>query len=137
MRSTCLLAFLALPALALTTGCTTVIEADLRGILAVQQFPVTQDATPDGSDVVGMVAARDTGFYPLGFIPVVPMSMQACIEELVRQAQILGGDGIARVTLQYEQPTSFLSFSVVFLPDWFGSVTVTGSVWRRRVEPAR
>ncbi len=113
-------------------SCTTVIDADLRELLDQQQFPVTQDAAPDDTETVGMIATRDTGFYPLGFIPVVPMSMQACIEELVRQARRIGGDGVSRVTLQYEQPTSFLSFSVVFLPDWFGSVTVTGSVWRHR-----
>ena len=100
-------------------------------MLEQRLFPVTQDATPDGCETIGLIAARDTGFYPLGFIPVIPMSMQACIEALEQKARALGGDGIARVTLQYEQPTSFLSFSVIFLPDWFGSVTVTGSVWRR------
>ena len=123
---------LVLAVVAVFGACTTVIDSDLRPLLEQQQFPVTQDATPDGCDIVGLIAARDTGFYPLGFIPVVPMSMQACIDELVRLAKEKGGEGIARVSLQYEQPTSFLSFSVIFLPDWFGSVTVTGSVWRRR-----
>jgi hypothetical protein len=89
------------------------------------------DKTPEGVETIGLVATRDTGFYPFGFIPVVPMTMQSCVDEMVRQARRLGGHGISQVAIDYDQATSFLSWSVIFIPDWFGSVTITGSVWRR------
>ena len=107
------------------------IDVDLRPILEGEDFPITQSPVPDDADTVGFVAVRDTGFYLLGFIPVFPMNLRTCVDGIVKEARSMDADGIAAVSMVY-QPTSFLNFSVVFVPDWFGSITLTGSAWRRR-----
>jgi hypothetical protein len=117
--------------LSLSGACTTTVEADVRRLLENERFPVTMGEAPPQTESVGIIAVRDTGFYPFGFIEVVPLSLQACVDEMVERAREMGGEGISLVVIEYEQPTSFLSFSVIFIPDWFGSVTLSGNVWRR------
>ncbi|MGE3172791.1 MAG: hypothetical protein AB7O97_09195 [Planctomycetota bacterium] len=122
---------------AVLAGCTTVVDADVRALLERQEFPVTMDATPEGCESIGMLAVRDTGFYPFGFVPVVRMSLQHGVEELVRRAQALGGHGVSQVVVVYDQPGSFLNLSGALVLDWFQSVTVTGAVWRRPTTATR
>ena len=116
----------------LLTGCTTALDSDLRPLLAQQHFPVTQDATPADAESIGMFSVTNTGFYLFSFIPVEPVSLQEALEAMVRRGRELGGEGISNVTVRHDNTRSFVSLSLVFLPDWLDSVTVTGTAWRRK-----
>jgi len=113
-------------------ACTTALDSDLRELLAQQNFPVTQDATPADADSIGMFSVTNTGFYLFSFIPMVPTSLQEALEAMVHRGREIGGEGISNVTVHHELTRSFVSLSLVFLPDWFDSVTVTGTAWRHK-----
>jgi hypothetical protein len=91
---------------------------------------VTQGAVPAGATTVGLVVVQDAGFYVFGFVPFVPIRLEACIDTLVREARKFGGDGVAEVQMIYE-PASFLTLSALIIPDWFAHIRMTGSAWRR------
>jgi hypothetical protein len=112
-------------------ACTSFEAVDLRPYLEKQDIPVTQGPAPADSESVGIMAVQDTGFYLLGVAPFVPVSLDACVRELVREAKRLGGEGIAEVEIVYA-PASLLNFTVILLPDWFATVKLTGSAWRKR-----
>ena len=116
----------------LLAGCTTALNSDLRQLLAEQHFPVTQDATPADAESIGMFSVTNFGFYLFSLIPVEPVSLQVAIDEMVKRGQQIGGEGFSNVAVHHDQARTFAALSVVFLPDWFDSVTVTGTAWRRK-----
>jgi hypothetical protein len=116
--------------LVLCQGCTVHEAIDLRPYLEKQSFPVTQGAVPTGATTVGLVVVQDSGFYVFGFVPIVSIRLEACVDTLVREAKNFGGDGVAEVQMVYE-PASFLTLSSLIIPDWFAHVRMSGSAWRR------
>jgi len=113
------------------SACASYEVADLRPLLAHSAFPLTQGEPPVGTETVGIVAAQDSGFYLFGFIPIVSMHMETCVDRIVREAKALGGEGVASIEIRYD-PATFLKMCGLFLPDWFGYVSLTGSAWRRK-----
>lgn len=117
--------------LGLLPACTSYEALDLRPYLEQQQFPVTQGPVPDGAETVGLCVVQDSGFYILGIVPIVPVSMDACVHALVREAKKVGADGVAEVQMEY-RPPGFLILSATFLSDWCGALKMTGSAYRHK-----
>lgn len=125
---------LLLALLASAPACTSYEAADLRPYLEKQEFPVTQGPAPADSESVAIMAVQDTGFYLLGVAPIVPVSLDACVRELVREAKKVGGEGVAEVEVSYTPA----SFTLILLTDWWATVKLTGHAWRHRpARPAR
>jgi hypothetical protein len=120
--------FGALPVLG---SCTSYEALDLRPYLEQQAFAVTQGPVPGDADTVGLTVVQDSGFYIFGVLPVVPVSLDACVRALVREAQKVGADGVAEVKLDY-RPSGFLIFSATFMSDWTGAVKLSGCAWRKK-----
>ena len=128
MKRHCCLALVLLLS-GLLSSCTAVLESDLRPLLEQEQFPVTQGAAPEGSASVALICARDTGFYPFGFVPFFPMHLGDCVRALVAEARKVGGDGIAEVCVTY-RPASIFDVANGIFPGWFAHVELTGSAYR-------
>ena len=59
---------------------------------------------------MGMVNMHEDRFYSLGVLPIVTVSLQACIDRVVTEARTRGAHGIADV--RYEvNPASMFRFS--------------------------
>ena len=113
----------------LLSSCTTVLSTDLRGYLDEQDFPVHQGPVPEGSETIGLVAARDSGFYLFGFAPFWPMHIGDCVTAMVEETRSLGGDGVAEIRITYRPPT-LLDVANGIFPGWFAHVELTGSAYR-------
>ena len=141
--------FLTLALLLAATACTSWESADLTRYgrqghtfpaapggagTVTPSIPVTIEPLPKGTTAIGLIAVQQDGFYILGMLPVVSVSLQECLDYLVKEALKVGADGIAKVTFDV-QPADVLSFSVFPIPDWSATISVQGTAYKR-TEPS-
>jgi hypothetical protein len=112
-------------------GCYSCEQADITRYLTREGFPLATEPPPAQAESLGLVHAEETGFYLVGYFPLVRASLQGCLDRLLRSARALGADGVA--DLRYEvSPARLFKFSVFPVPDWSARVFVTGTAYRRR-----
>jgi len=97
-------------------------------------IPVTIEPLPEGTTPIGLVSVQQDGFYILGMLPVVSVSLQECLDYLVIEALKVGAEGVAEVKFDV-QPADVLKFSVFPIPDWSATISVQGTAYKR-AEPA-
>ena len=123
------------PVLALTvlfagsTGCFSYDQADLTRYAREQNFPVSPEPPPTGTTVIGIAHIEQDGFYILGSIPILSVSLQSCLDEMVKAAKKIGADGMADVCYRINS-ADVLKFSVFPLPDWSANIAVTGTAYK-------
>ncbi|MEZ5965504.1 MAG: hypothetical protein R3F56_16845 [Planctomycetota bacterium] len=114
--------------LMLAASCVSTTSADLEHLRRDLGIPVSADAVPEGHRPIAALAYARTGFYFLGFLPVVSVELAAGVRKVVEQARALGATGIANLHYEYE-PASSLRFVVFPLPDWSASLHVTATAY--------
>lgn len=114
-----------------STGCFSCERADLTRYAKEQNFPVTTTEPPAGATLIGIAHIEQDGFYLLGFIPMVSVSLQRCLDRLVDNAKKMGADGVADLSHRVN-PADVLKFSVFPLPDWSANIIVTGTAYKNK-----
>ena len=65
----------------------------------------------------------------LGLVPVTRVSLQKCLDHLVREAQKSDADGVANLNYHVEAAHVF-KFSVFPIPDWSATIWMTGTAYK-------
>jgi hypothetical protein len=107
-------------------ACSTTGSIDLKKLETQYGIVVTEGDPPPDAKPVRMVYASSTGWYPLGFIPIVPIAWQSCMAKLAKMAKAAGAEGVSNVESRYE-PTHFLALQ----PFWPTTLVVHGMAWTR------
>lgn len=118
------------------SGCWSIDSADLSAIGKEYGLALTEsECDPNDVEPVASLQVAKGGFYLLGLIPVVKVSLGEAIEELAVQAKEAGADGVCdiRYSLSPANPLKFLVFPV---PDWSAGVQVFGMAYRDRAARA-
>ena len=98
--------------LVLASGCQTYESADLTRYSVQHGFSVSTESLPPNAVPMGIVSMQEDGFYILGVLPIVTVSLQHCLDRVVAEAQKRGAHGIADV--QYEvNPAYMFRFSAL------------------------
>ena len=132
---------LLLLALAVALGsCTVVEDVDLTPYLENSGIQFTKGEPPADSQPIGLIAIEDNGWYLLGFVPIIPIHLEACTKRFIESAQRMRADGISNITIDY-RPAHPLRLFAIGIPNWSASITMTGMAYqtpdRERARPLR
>ena len=117
-------------ALCLLTGaCISIDAAPLELCVEKHGIAITQGDGPEGCKPVATIATMRTGFYLFALIPIVPVRLTWCVEDLMEQAKALGADGVCHVRYEY-MPASFFKLTALSLPDWSCYISMTGMAYK-------
>ncbi|MEM7203445.1 MAG: hypothetical protein AAF628_24490 [Planctomycetota bacterium] len=123
-----------LAALALAS-CTSFEEVDVENYLTGLTLEMSTAPAPPEAAPLNVVAIYKSGFYLLGYLPIVGVRLGDCMRRMAEHAKQLGADGIADLRVVYE-PASLLKFAAFPIPDWSASISVTGMAYRLPHNPA-
>ena len=112
----------------LLASCSTWEQADYAVISRATGVALIKDGAPAGAEPLGMVFARETGFYLLGLVPFRSVSIDRALRGLAHEAREMGADGVADIDVEYRTPAFFQLGDNPF--PWTAAVQMTGEAYR-------
>lgn len=112
-----------------TAGCISRESGGLRQQLEGRSYKLTMGSAPDGAEPVEAITIYQSGWYLLGFIPFMPLSLEHCIDELIAEVHRVGADGVSDLRVDV-RPAATFRFYVFPIPDWGASISISGMAYR-------